>query len=75
VASLQLIPINTHVYDIIIIVSIVVCGFKILQFAKFHENWYPQMLVQFCSVHYDLITEETLHLQYTGGFHTGPGPH
>jgi len=27
------------------------------------------------SVHFDLITQEMLHLQLIGGFHAGPGPH
>ena len=27
------------------------------------------------SVHFDLITQEMLHLQYIGGFHAGPGAH
>jgi len=31
--------------------------------------------VQFSSVHFDLITQEMLHLQLIGGFHAGPGPH
>ena len=30
---------------------------------------------QFSSVHFDLITQEMLHLHYIGGFHAGPGPH
>ena len=30
--------------------------------------------VQFSSVHFDLITQEMLHLHYIGGFHAGPGP-
>jgi len=30
---------------------------------------YPGL--QFSSVHFDLITQEMLHLQYTGGFHAG----
>ena len=30
---------------------------------------------QFSSVHFDLITQEMLHLQLIGGFHAGPGPH
>ena len=30
-------------------------------------------IVQFCSLHFDLITQEMLHLQYRGGFHAGPG--
>jgi len=29
--------------------------------------------VQFSSVHFDLITQEMLHLQLIGGFHAGPG--
>ena len=33
------------------------------------------MVVQFSSVHFDLITQEMLHLQLIGGFHAGPGPH
>jgi len=33
------------------------------------------MSVQFSSVHFDLIAQEMLHLQYTGGFHAVPGPH
>jgi len=31
--------------------------------------------IQFSSVHFDLITQEMLHLQLIGGFHAGPGPH
>jgi len=41
-------------------------GFKIDNFPK-------SAIV--CSVHFDLITQEMLHLQYRGGFHAGPGPH
>jgi len=29
----------------------------------------------FSSDHFDLITQEMLHLQLIGGFHAGPGPH
>jgi len=34
-----------------------------------------KLTVQFSSVHFDLITQEMLHLQLIGGFHAGPGPH
>jgi len=30
--------------------------------------------VQFSSVHFDLITQEMLHLHYIGGFHAVLGP-
>ena len=65
----------THMYMTSHTANIIVCGFKILQFAKFHKNWYSQILVQFCSFRFDLITEEILHLQYIGGFHAGPASH
>ena len=34
-----------------------------------------KVVVQFSSVHFDLITQEMLNLQLIGGFHAGPGPH
>jgi len=30
---------------------------------------------EYTIVHFDLITQEMLRLQYIGGFHGGPGPH
>jgi len=39
------------------------------------ENIRVLYRAQFSSVHFDLITQEMLHLQLIGGFHAGPGPH
>ena len=37
----------------------------------------PVLIVQLqlSSVHFDLITQEMLQLQYIRGIHAGPGPH
>ena len=47
----------------------------LLQQLYIYERSFVCLQKELSLVHFDLITQEMLHLQYMGGFHAGPWPH